>query len=249
MTGRLAGQIALVTGASRGIGRAIAHRLANEGAFVVVNYLQNEQAARSTVDAIRAAGGQAEAVAFDVGNADQVNRCVRDIGDRHGRLDILVNNAGGTSDQLLLRLKDEEWERVLRINLTGTYLCSKAALRWMLRQHYGRIVNISSVAGHLGNVGQAAYAAAKAGIEGFTRSLAREVATRNITVNVVAPGFIATEMVEQLPEGVRNSYLQLIPLGRWGKTEEVAEAVAFLVQPAAAYVTGQVIGVNGGLYM
>lgn len=249
MTRKLAGQVALVTGASRGIGRAIALRLASEGAHVVLNYLQNHQAAQSAVEAIRAEGGQAEALCFDVGSAQDVERFVRGVVDRLGRLDILVNNAGGTSDQLLLRLKEEEWERILRVNLTGTFLCCKAAVRSMLRARYGRIVNISSVAGHLGNIGQTAYAAAKAGIEGFTRSLAREVAARNITVNVVAPGFIATDMVEQLPDSLKQAYLQLIPVGRWGTPEEVAELVTFLVQPAAAYITGQVIGVNGGLYM
>ncbi len=245
----LLGQVAVVTGSSRGIGRAIAQRLAREGAVVVVNYRQSQEAAKVVVDTIRGQGGQAEAVSFDVSDAQAVNHAIRDIFNRHGRLDILVNNAGGTLDQLLLRLREDEWERVLRVNLTGTFLCTKAALRWMLRAHYGRIVNISSVASHLGNVGQTAYAAAKAGIEGLTRSLAREVATRNITVNVVAPGFIATDMLEQLPDVLKQAYLQLIPMGRWGKPEEVAEVVVFLVQPAAAYVTGQVIGVNGGLYM
>ncbi|GBD26081.1 3-oxoacyl-[acyl-carrier-protein] reductase [bacterium HR30] len=249
MSPKLAGQVALVTGGSRGIGRAIAERLASEGATVVVNYRENHEAANAVVAAIRERGGQADAVRFDVSSAEAVDQNVRDVVNRYGRLDILVNNAGGTTDQLLLRLKEEEWERVLRLNLTGTFFCSKAAVRWMLRAHYGRIVNVSSVAAHLGNMGQTAYAAAKAGIEGFTRSLAREVATRNITVNVVAPGFIATEMVERLPDALKQAYLQLIPMGRWGKPEEVAEVVLFLVQPAAAYVTGQVIGVNGGLYM
>ncbi len=249
MSATLAGQVALVTGASRGIGRAIALRLARAGAHVVVNYKENQAAAESAVAAITAEGGRAEAVQFDVTDGAAVDSAVRALLDRHGRCDILVNNAGGTSDQLLLRMKEEEWERVLRVNLTGTFLCCKAVVRFMLRAHYGRIVNISSVAGRMGNLGQAAYAAAKAGIEGFSRSLARELASRNITVNVVAPGFIATDMVEQLPESLKQTYLQLIPVARWGKPEEVAEAVAFLVQPAAAYITGQVLGVNGGLYM
>ncbi|MCX8071552.1 MAG: 3-oxoacyl-[acyl-carrier-protein] reductase [Candidatus Binatia bacterium] len=249
MSGELAGQVALVTGGSRGIGRAIATRLARAGARVVVNYLQNQEAALATVQAISAEGGEAEAIAFDVSDAQAVQGAVKEVVGRHGRIDILVNNAGGTSDQLLLRLNEEEWDRVLRVNLTGTFLCTKAVLRSMLRSRYGRIVNISSVAGHLGNIGQTAYSAAKAGIEGFSRSLAREVATRNITVNVVAPGFIATEMVDRLPEELKQVYLQLIPMERWGKPEEVAETVLFLVQPAAAYITGQVIGVNGGLYM
>ncbi len=249
MSATLAGQVALVTGASRGIGRAIALRLARAGAHVVVNYKENQAAAESAVAAITAEGGRAEAVQFDVTDGAAVDSAVRALLDRHGHCDILVNNAGGTSDQLLLRMKEEEWERVLRVNLTGTFLCCKAVVRFMLRAHYGRIVNISSVAGQMGNLGQAAYAAAKAGIEGFSRSLARELASRNITVNVVAPGFIATDMVEQLPENLKQTYLQLIPVARWGKPEEVAEAVAFLVQPAAAYITGQVLGVNGGLYM
>lgn len=249
MSASLAGQVALVTGASRGIGRAIAMRLAREGAYVVVNYKQQHEAAQATVDAIRSCGGQAEAVPFDVGDSEAVESAVAALLERHGRCDILVNNAGGPADQLLLRLKEKDWEDVLRVNLAGTFLCCKAVLRAMLRARYGRIVNLSSAAAHLGNAGQTAYAAAKAGVEGFTRSLAREVATRNITVNVVAPGFIATERIEGLPERLRQAYLQLIPAGRWGTPEEVAEAVLFLVQPAAAYVTGQVISINGGLYM
>ncbi len=243
------GRVALVTGASRGIGRAIARRLAGEGAFVAINYSSNANAAEETLQQVREAGGQGETVGFDVANADAVNEAVSALLERHGRCDILVNNAGLTIDTLLLRMKEADWDRVLSVNLGGTFHCTKAVGRAMLRARYGRIINMSSVAGHLGNAGQGAYAAAKAGIEGFSRSMAREMASRNVTVNVVAPGFIETEMVTALPEAVRSEYLKLIPVGRWGTVEEVADAVAFLARPMTSYITGQVLGINGGLYM
>jgi 3-oxoacyl-[acyl-carrier protein] reductase len=246
---RLADQVALVTGASRGIGRAIAVRLAKAGAYVVVNFVQNHAAAEETVRLIRTAGGHAETVRFDVVDADGVHGAVSDCLDRLGRCDILVNNAGMTVDTLVLRLKDNEWDQVMAVNLRGTFNCTKAVLRTMVRARYGRIVNMTSVAGSMGNAGQAAYAAAKAGIVGFTKATAREVASRNITLNAVAPGFIDTEMVARLPEATRTEYLKLIPVGRLGTADEVAEAVAFLARPESGYITGQVIGVNGGLYM
>jgi 3-oxoacyl-[acyl-carrier protein] reductase len=241
--------VALVTGASRGIGRAIAQRLAAAGHHVVVNYVSNETAADETVRLIDEAGGSAEAARFDIADAKAVQAAVAELHKRLGRCDVLVNNAGMTIDGLLLRLQDGDWDKVMAVNLRGTFNCTKAVARFMLRARYGRIVNLSSVIGSMGNAGQSAYAATKAGIVGFTKATARELATRNITVNVVAPGFIDTEMVASLPENVRMEYLKVIPVGRLGTAEEVADAVAFLARPEAAYITGQVLAVNGGLYM
>jgi len=245
----LAGQVALVTGASRGIGRAIACRLAAEGAHVLLNYERNAEAAQEVLAAIEAVGGRAEPLPFDVADGDATTATVQSAIDRHGRCDILVNNAGITIDTLLLRMKEADWDRVLAVNLRGTFNCTKAVSRTMVRARYGRVVNLTSVIAAMGNAGQGAYAAAKAGIIGFTKSMARELASRNITVNAVAPGFIDTEMVAALPEATRSEYLKLIPVGRLGTADEVADAVAFLARPAAAYITGQVLGVNGGLYM
>ncbi len=245
----LAGQVALVTGAARGIGRAIACRLAAAGADIVVNFVSNQEAAQETVEIIRTAGGRAELARFDVADGEQVHAAVSALIERSGRCDILVNNAGMTVDTLVLRLKDSQWDQVMAVNLRGTFNCTKAVLRTMVRARYGRIVNMASVVGDMGNAGQAAYAAAKAGIVGFTKSTAREVASRNITVNAVAPGFIETEMVARLPDAIRTEYLKVIPVGRLGTAAEVADVVAFLVRPESGYMTGQVIGVNGGLYM
>jgi 3-oxoacyl-[acyl-carrier protein] reductase len=245
----LAGQVALVTGASRGIGRAVACRLAALGATIAVNYLRNDAEAAATLSLIENSGGKGELAQFDVADPAAAEAGIDAILRRHGRCDVLVNNAGMTVDTLLLRMKPEDWNRVLSVNLGGTFNCTKAAIRSMVRARYGRIVNMTSVIGEMGNAGQAAYAAAKAGIVGFTKSLARELASRSITVNAVAPGFIDTEMVSRLPEAVRTEYLKVIPVGRLGTAEEVADAVAFLSRPEASYVTGQVIGVNGGLYM
>jgi 3-oxoacyl-[acyl-carrier protein] reductase len=249
VTTGLQGQVALVTGASRGIGRAVACRLGSAGAHVLVNFVQNAEAAGQTVRLIEQAGGRAEPTQFDVADTDAVRHSIGALLDRHGRCDILVNNAGLTVDTVLLRLKESDWDRVMTVNLRGTFACTKAVLRGMIRARYGRIVNLTSVIASMGNAGQAAYAASKAGIIGFTKSMARELGARNVTVNAVAPGFIDTDMVARLPESARSEYLKLIPVGRLGTVDEVADAVMFLVRPESGYITGQVLGVNGGLYM
>ena len=249
MTPPLAGRVALVTGGSRGIGRGIALRLARDGAAVAVTYVSQATAAEDTVREIEGAGGRAAAFGFDVGDAEAVRGGVDAVVERFGRLDVLVNNAGVAVDGLVLRYKEADWRRVLDTNLTGVFLCTKAALRTMVRARYGRIVNLTSVVAQMGNAGQAAYAAAKAGVIGFTRSVAREVASRGITVNAVSPGFIDTAMTAELTDTQRAAYTTLIPVGRLGAVDEVAAAVAFLASSDAGYVTGHVLDVNGGLYM
>jgi len=244
----LQGQVALVTGASRGIGRAIALSLATAGAKVVVNYAQSAQAAEDLVQQIEAAGGHALALQADVAQVDQVERLVAETVEKLGPINILVNNAGITRDTLLLRMKLEDWQAVIDLNLTGVFLCTRAVSKGMLKQRSGRIINIASVAGQMGNPGQANYSAAKEGVIGFTKTVAKELAPRGITVNAVAPGFIATEMTENLPKG--EEILKFIPLGRFGQAEEVAGMVKFLAaDPAAAYITGQVFNVDGGMVM
>jgi 3-oxoacyl-[acyl-carrier protein] reductase len=249
MSQPLAGRVALVTGGSRGIGRAIALRLARDGAAVAVTYVSGQDAAEDTVRAIEGAGGRALALGFDVGRAKAVVAGVDAVLERLGGLDVLVNNAGLAVDGLVLRYKEADWQRVLDTNLTGVFLCTKAALRPMVRARHGRIVNLTSVVAQMGNAGQAAYAAAKAGVIGFTRSVAREVASRGITVNAVSPGFVETGMTAALTDLQRAAYTTLIPAGRLGGVDEVAAAVAFLASPEAGYVTGHVLDVNGGLYM
>ncbi|HXG52870.1 MAG TPA: 3-oxoacyl-[acyl-carrier-protein] reductase [candidate division Zixibacteria bacterium] len=241
--------MALVTGAGRGIGRAVALALAREGAYVVMNYRGNRTAAEAALAAVSAAGGRGELCPFDVSDAAQVDEAVKKIVDRHQKIDILVNNAGITSDNLLVRVKPDEWEQVIGTNLRGVVFCTKAVCRVMIRQRRGRIISLSSVVGQTGNAGQSLYAASKAGIIGFTKAVAREVAERGITVNAVAPGFIETEMTGALPEKLRAEFLRSIPMGRFGTCEEVADLVTFLAGPGAAYITGQVMSVNGGLYM
>jgi 3-oxoacyl-[acyl-carrier protein] reductase len=246
---RLADKVALVTGSARGIGKAILERFAAEGAAVVLSDVANEEAARETLAGIEARGGKGRFEMFDVGDAEQVERAVQGIAADLGRIDILVNNAGITRDNLLLRMSEEEFDAVLRTNLKGTFLLTKHVSRLMIRQRGGRIVNIGSVVGQMGNAGQSNYAAAKAGIAGFTKATARELASRGITVNAIAPGFIMTAMTAALPENVRKGFLDQIPLGRFGTPEEVAELALFLASDAAAYLTGQVVGINGGMYM
>lgn len=239
------GKVALVTGSTRGIGRAVAERLGRDGARVVVTGRNAEAAARVA----EALPGEALGLGLDVADPDSVAATVAQILDAWGRIDILVNNAGITRDNLTLRLKPADWQAVLDTNLTGAFLCAKACLRPMVRARTGAIINISSVVGALGNAGQANYCAAKAGLEGLTRSLAREYANRGIRVNAVAPGYIATDMTAELPESVRENLLAQVPLARLGRPEDVAEAVAFLASDRAAYITGQVLHVNGGMYM
>ena len=247
--GLLADKVALVTGGSRGIGREIALCFARLGARVIINYRENRDAAEEVLRQALADGGRAELAPFDVGRQEQVEEAFKQAVDQHQKIDILVNNAGITVDGLLLRQQPPDWDRIIDVNLRGVFHCTKAASRRMIRQRQGRIVNLTSVAGQMGNVGQSIYAASKAGIVGFTKSMARELAPRGITVNAVAPGFIETEMTAALDEDTRSKYLDAIPLGRFGNGDDVAQTVAFLAGPGGQYITGQTSGVNGGLYM
>lgn len=244
----LAGKVAIVTGSSRGIGKASAIALAKEGASVVVNYARSSEAADAVVAELSEIGGEAIALQADVSKADQVDAMIKATMDKFGRIDVLVNNAGITRDTLLLRMKPEDWQAVIDLNLTGVFLCTRAVSKIMLKQRSGRIVNISSVAGLMGNPGQANYSAAKAGVIGFTKTIAKELAPRGVTANVVAPGFIATDMTGDLKN--TEEILKYIPLARYGKPEEVAGLIRFLAaDPAAGYITGQVMNVDGGMVM
>jgi 3-oxoacyl-[acyl-carrier protein] reductase len=239
--------VALVTGASRGIGRAVARRLASAGAVVVAAARGDN--AGATAEEITASGGRAEAASLDVTDAASVEAVIGGLLERHGRLDILVNNAGVTRDQLLLRMKREDWDAVLATNLTGAFTCAQVALKPMIRQRSGRIINITSVVGQRGNAGQANYAASKAGLIGFTKALALEVASRQVTVNAVAPGLIDTDMTRAIPGAAQTEWAEQIPLKRLGQPDDIAGAVAFLASDEAAYITGHVLAVNGGMYM
>jgi 3-oxoacyl-[acyl-carrier protein] reductase len=245
----LEGKAALVTGASRGIGREIALELARNGANVAVNYSGSEVKANEVVDEIKKIGKDAFAIKCDVSNSEEVATMIKETIDRFGKLDILVNNAGITKDNLLMRMKEDEWDDVININLKGVFLCTKAVTRQMMKQREGRIINIASIVGAMGNAGQANYVAAKAGIIGLTKTTAKELAARNITVNAIAPGFITTDMTDQLPEDIKAEMLKQIPLARLGEPKDIAKMAAFLASDDSSYITGQTMHINGGMFM
>ncbi|HHW38848.1 MAG TPA: 3-oxoacyl-[acyl-carrier-protein] reductase [Bacillales bacterium] len=245
----LTGKVALVTGASRGIGREIAIELAKAGAKVAVNYSGSEAKANEVVDQIKAAGGEAFAIQANVTNSESVEAMVKEVISQFGALDILVNNAGITRDNLLMRMKEEEWDAVINTNLKGVFICTKAVTRQMMKQRKGRIINIASIVGVCGNPGQANYVAAKAGVIGLTKTTAKELASRNITVNAIAPGFITTDMTDELPEDIKNEMLKQIPLAKFGNPSDIANVVRFLADDASNYITGQTIHVDGGMVM
>ena len=243
------GRVAVVTGGGRGIGRAVAVRLANEGANVAISYRSNDTTAQEVAEEVRAAGVLCEIFKGDVASSEDVDALFRGVGEALGQVEILINNAGLTRDNLMMRMKEDEFDEVLRTNLKGTYLCTRAALRPMIRARWGRIINVSSVVGLVGNAGQANYAASKAGIIGFTKSVAREVAQRGITANVVAPGYVETELTRSLSDDIKDQIMGQVPVGRFAEAEEVAEVVAFLAGEDAGYVTGQAVAVDGGMTM
>ncbi|OMP68569.1 3-oxoacyl-[acyl-carrier-protein] reductase [Domibacillus epiphyticus] len=245
----LEGKTALVTGASRGIGKAIALELARLGADVAVNYAGSEQKAADVAEEIKAMGRRSFIVQCDISDSEAVQSMVKETISQFDRIDILVNNAGITRDNLLMRMKDQEWDEVIDTNLKGVFLCTKAVTRQMMKQRSGRIINISSVVGRIGNAGQANYTAAKAGVIGLTKASARELAPRGITVNAIAPGFISTDMTDELPQEAKEQLIGQIPLGTLGDVEDIAAAAAFLAGDGARYITGQVIGVDGGMAM
>lgn len=245
----LGGKVAIITGASRGIGRAAAIELAKAGAKVVVNYAGNKAAAEQVLEIIRAEGGEAIMFQADVANAEAVEALVKTTLDAFGRIDILVNNAGITRDNLLMRMKEEDWDAVMDTNLKGIFNTTKSVSKVMMKQRTGKIINMTSVVGLMGNAGQANYAAAKAGVIGFTKSMAKELASRNITVNAIAPGYITTDMTSGLPEQVKTDLAEKIPLSRLGTPEDIAAAVLFLASDAANYITGQTLNVDGGMVM
>ncbi len=246
--GELNGKVALVTGASRGIGRAIAYEFAKEGADVIVNYKGSEDKAKELVEQIKRLGRKAYLAKFDVANSEEVKKKIKEIEETIGKIDILVNNAGIVKDSLFIRMKEEDWDSVIKTNLYSVFYVTHAVLPMMIKERWGRIINISSVVAFTGNIGQTNYSAAKAGIIGFSKALALEVANRNITVNVIAPGYIETDMTAGLPEKIKNAFLEKIPLKRAGLPEEVAYLATFLASEKGSYITGCVFHINGGLY-
>lgn len=243
------GKLALVTGAGRGIGKAIALRLAKEGYFVVVNYNGSKEAAEAVVAEIKEAGGEAESFGCNVASYEAAEAMMKEIAEKHGGIDVLVNNAGITRDTLLMRMSEEDFDLVLATNLKGAFNCTKFASKYMMKKRFGRIINISSVSGVMGNAGQANYSASKAGIIGLTKAVARELAGRNVTANAIAPGFIDTDMTAVLGDSIKEKVTDTIPMKRFGKPEDIAEAAAFLASDGAAYITGQVLAVDGGMSM
>lgn len=249
MTRKFEGQVAVVTGGSRGIGRAISLHLASLGAHIVVNYSSNSGAAEAVAQECINLGGGATVMGFNVADSNAVDAAFDTIKEKHSRVDILVNNAGISRDGLFIRMKNEDWDATLQTNLNGSFYCARAASKIMMKARYGRIVNMSSVVAEMGNAGQVPYVSSKAGLIGMTKAMARELASRNITVNAITPGFIETDMTAALHEKLREEHMKSIPVGRYGKAEEVAHLVAYLSDPQAGYVTGQIIGINGGMYM
>lgn len=246
---QLEGKVALITGGSRGIGRAIALRLAQEGAFVYINFQTNEAAAIDTLKSVEDAGGRGKMIQCDVSDFQAVQVMIKTVIHENGKLDILVNNAGITIDSIMARAKERDWDRMMNTNLKGTFNCCQAVTRQMMKQRWGRIINITSVVAQAGNAGQAGYASSKAGIIGLTKSLAKELGSRNICINAIAPGFIETDMIQALTAADKQMIKDQIPLGRFGKPEDVSSMVSFLASEDASYMTGQVIGINGGLYI
>ncbi len=245
---KLKGKTALVTGASRGIGRQTAMDLASQGCYVIVNYTSNSECAQETLEHIKQNGGNGKTVRFDVSDYKEVNKNLKPFVEKNG-IQILVNNAGITEDKLFVRMTEKDWDNVVNINLKGVFNCTKAVARNMLKEKYGRIINITSVVGDMGNPGQINYSSAKAGIIGFTKSAAKEFASRGVTVNAISPGFVETDITAHIPEDMKRIYLGSIPLGRYGKVEDISGVVAFLASEKASYITGEVIKVNGGLYI